>query len=138
MAGPSPGHCSVRLRGSTAGSGKPSAIASSIARWQAADVYDQVELWSQSLGQIQRAAAWTWRSGPTSRCWRRPPCPTAAPPAASTAHVGLGAVAYQRGEFDTALPHLTEGLVAVPPVRQSRLAGQRLGYPGLDPPRPRR
>ena len=88
------------------------AIGSSIARWQAADVHDQVELWCQYLGQIQCArgrldlAVGTYQQvleGATLPEGR-------ALPAASTAHVGLAAVAYQRGEFDTALPHLVEGL----------------------------
>jgi LuxR family maltose regulon positive regulatory protein len=88
------------------------AIASSIARWQAADVHDQVELWSQYLGQIECArgrldlAVGTYED--VLEAATVPDMPVLA--AASTAHVGLGAVAYQRGEFDTALQHLTEGL----------------------------
>ena len=88
------------------------AIASSVARWQAADVDDQVELWSQYLGQIQCArgrldlAVGTYQQvldvGTVPDGLVRP--------AASTAHVGLGAVAYQQGDLDTALQHLTEGL----------------------------
>jgi LuxR family transcriptional regulator, maltose regulon positive regulatory protein len=88
------------------------AIASSIARWQAADEYDQVELWSQYLGQIQCARG---RLDLAVENYQQVLEAATVPdrralPAASTAHVGLGAVAYQRGEFDTALPHLTEGL----------------------------
>jgi LuxR family maltose regulon positive regulatory protein len=88
------------------------AIASSIARWQAADVHDQVELWSQSLGQIQCARGrLDLAVGTYQQVLEAATLPDRrALPAASTAHVGLGAVAYQRGEFDTALPHLTEGL----------------------------
>ena len=88
------------------------AIASSIARWQATDVHDQVELWSQYLGQIQFArgrldlAAGTYQQ--VLEAATVPDRPVLA--AASTAHVGLGAVAYQRGEFDTAQQHLIEGL----------------------------
>jgi LuxR family transcriptional regulator, maltose regulon positive regulatory protein len=88
------------------------AIASSIARWQAADVHDQVELWSQYLGQIQCARG---RLDLAVETYQQVLEAATVPdrralPAASTAHVGLGAVAYQRGEFGTALPHLTEGL----------------------------
>jgi LuxR family maltose regulon positive regulatory protein len=88
------------------------AIASSIARWQAADVHDQVELWSQYLGPIQcargrldLAVAMYEQVLEASTVPDRP-----ALPAASTAHVGLAAVAYQRGDLDTAMQHLTEGL----------------------------
>jgi LuxR family maltose regulon positive regulatory protein len=88
------------------------AIASSIPRWQAANVHDQVELWSQYLGQIHCARGRLDRAVGTYQqvldVGGRPDRP--ALPAASTAHVGLGAVAYQRGDLDTAQQHLTEGL----------------------------
>ena len=88
------------------------AIASSIPRWQAAGVHDQVELWSQYLGPIQCArgrldlAAGTYQQ--VLDAGTAPDGPVRA--AASTAHVGLGAVAYQRNELDTAQQHLREGL----------------------------
>ena len=88
------------------------AIASSIPRWQAAGVHDQVELWSQYLARSSAPeAASTWQRGPTSRSWTSGAAndgPVLA--AASTAHVGLGAVAYQRNELDTAQQHLREGV----------------------------
>jgi LuxR family maltose regulon positive regulatory protein len=88
------------------------AIASSVARWQAAEAHDQVELWSQYLGPIQRAQG---RLDLSVETYQQMLDVTAMPdrpvgPAASTAHVGLGIVAYQRNELDAALHHLTEGL----------------------------
>jgi LuxR family transcriptional regulator, maltose regulon positive regulatory protein len=88
------------------------AMASSMARWQAADVHDQVELWSQYLGKIQCArgrldlAAATYQQ--VLEVGAAPDRP--ARPAASTAHVGLAFVAFHRNDFDTALEHLDEGL----------------------------
>jgi ATP/maltotriose-dependent transcriptional regulator MalT len=88
------------------------AIASSIARWQAAGVHDQVELWCQYLGQIQCARGRLDLAVATHQqvldVGATPDRP--AQLASSSAHVGLGAVAYQRGDFDTAMQHLTEGL----------------------------
>ena len=88
------------------------AITSSIARWQAGDAHDQVELWSQYLGPIQRAQGRLDLSAETYQRMLDAATPPGRPvgPAASTAHVGLGIVAYQRNELDTALHHLTEGL----------------------------
>ena len=92
------------------------AIASSISRWQAAGVHDQVQLWCRALGQIQGALG---RLDLAVRMYQqvlesgtapdRPPLP-----AASAAHVGLSIAAYQRGELDTALGHVTEGLRLCP------------------------
>ncbi len=88
------------------------ALAPSLARWQAADVHDQVELWSQYLGKIQCArgrldlAAGTYQQ--VLEVGAAPDRP--ATPAASTAHVGIAFVAYHRNHLDTALEHLDEGL----------------------------
>jgi LuxR family maltose regulon positive regulatory protein len=88
------------------------AIATCVARWQAAEVHDQVELWCQYLGQIQCARGGLDLAVDTYQqvldAGTGPDRPVR--PAASSAHVGLGAVAYQRGELDTAQQHLTEGL----------------------------
>jgi LuxR family transcriptional regulator, maltose regulon positive regulatory protein len=65
----------------------------------------------RELGQIQRAQG---RLGAALQTYRRALAITAAPgqPAAHTAgagNVGYAEVAYQRGELDTALRHITEG-----------------------------
>jgi LuxR family maltose regulon positive regulatory protein len=88
------------------------AIAASIQRWQAAGVHDQVELWSQYLGPIQSARG---RLDLAAETYQHVLDAAAAPDgpmlaAASTAYVGLGAVAYQRNELVAAQQHLREGL----------------------------
>ena len=88
------------------------ALTSCLARWQAADVHDMVELWCQYLGKIQCArgrfdlAAETYQQ--ILEVGAAPDRPVR--PAASTAHVGIAFVAYHRNDLDTALEHLDEGL----------------------------
>jgi LuxR family transcriptional regulator, maltose regulon positive regulatory protein len=87
-------------------------IASSIERWRAAGVHDMVTLWSQYLGQIQRAQGRLDRALATYEqaldLATAPGQPTL--PAAGAAYVGMAEVSYQRGELDIASQHLTEGL----------------------------
>jgi LuxR family transcriptional regulator, maltose regulon positive regulatory protein len=89
-----------------------STIASSIARLLAAGVLDIVTLWSQYLGQMQRAQGHL--DGALATYQRELDLATRAGqpilPAAGAAYVGMAEVAYQRGELDTATQHLTEGL----------------------------
>jgi LuxR family transcriptional regulator, maltose regulon positive regulatory protein len=66
----------------------------------------------RELGQIQRAQG---RLGAALQTYRRALAITASPgqPAAHTAgagNIGFAEVAYQRGELDTALEHITEGV----------------------------
>ena len=67
---------------------------------------------SLDLGQVQRAeggldaAARTCQQALDDYRAR----PGASVPAAGPAYVGLGEVAYQRNELDTALRHITEGI----------------------------
>ena len=89
------------------------ALSSSIAQGRAAGQPTMTAWGYQDLGQVQRAqgrldtAAGTYRqalevAAATSRT---------ALPTAGIAYVGLAEVAYQRNELDTALQHLTEGIV---------------------------
>jgi LuxR family maltose regulon positive regulatory protein len=92
--------------------GAERALASSIAGFRAADANDMVALWCQYLGQIQcaqgrlDAAFGTYQEA--LEVGTAPDGP--ALPAAGAGHVGLAAIAYQRGELDAALHHVTEGL----------------------------
>ena len=88
------------------------AFGSSIAGWQAADRPTFTAYAGYHLGQIQRAQGRL--DAAVRTCWQtleitappgRPPLPAAGP-----AYVGLGEVAYQRNELDTALRHVTEGI----------------------------
>ena len=88
------------------------AFGSSIAGWRAADRPTFTAYAGYHLGQIQRAQGRLDAAART--CWQaleitappgRPPLPAAGP-----AYVGLGEVAYQRNELDTALRHVTEGV----------------------------
>ena len=85
---------------------------SSIAEWRAAGLPTLTAWVLYLLGQVQRAqggldaAARTCRQAlEMTAVPGRPP-----PPAAGPAYVGLGEVAYQRNELDTALRHITEGI----------------------------
>ena len=85
---------------------------SSIAEWQAAGLPTLTAWVLYLLGQVQRAqggldaAARTCRQAlEMTAVPGRPP-----PPAAGPAYVGLGEVAYQRNELDTALRRITEGV----------------------------
>jgi len=88
------------------------AFGPSIAGWQAADRPTFTAYAGYHLGQIQRAQGRL--DAAVRTCWQaleitappgRPPLPAAGP-----AYVGLGEVAYQRNELDTALRHVTEGI----------------------------
>ena len=85
---------------------------SSIAEWRAAGLPTLTAWVLYLLGQVQRAQGGLDASARTCRqalemtaVPGRPP-----PPAAGPAYVGLGEVAYQRNELDTALRHITEGI----------------------------
>jgi LuxR family maltose regulon positive regulatory protein len=85
---------------------------SSIAEWRAAGLPTLTAWVLYLLGQVQRAQGDLDASARTCRqalemiaVPGRPP-----PPAAGPAYVGLGEVAYQRNELDTALRRITEGI----------------------------
>ena len=85
---------------------------SSIAEWRAAGLPTLTAWVLYLLGQVQRAQGGLDASARTCRqalemiaVPGRPP-----PPAADPAYVGLGEVAYQRNELDTALRRITEGI----------------------------
>ena len=89
------------------------AFASGIAGWQAAGESTMAAWGGYELSQVQcaqgrlDAAVRTCRQALESTAQSgRPLLPTAGP-----AYVGLGEVAYQRNELDTALRHVTEGIV---------------------------
>ncbi len=86
---------------------------SSIAEWRAAGLPTVTAWVLYLLGQVQRAQGDLDASARTCRqalemtaVPGRPP-----PPAAGPAYVGLGEVAYRRDELDTALRHITEGIM---------------------------
>ena len=64
------------------------------------------------LGQVQRAQGRLDAAVRTCQQALEITAPPGRPPlpAAGPAHVGLGEVAYQRNELDTALRHVTEGI----------------------------
>jgi LuxR family transcriptional regulator, maltose regulon positive regulatory protein len=85
---------------------------SSIAEWRAAGLPTLTAWVLYLLGQVQRAQGGLDASARTCRqalemiaVPGRPP-----PPAAGPAYVGLGEVAYQRNELDTALRRISEGI----------------------------
>jgi LuxR family maltose regulon positive regulatory protein len=88
------------------------AFMSSIAGWRAAGQPSWTSWGVYQLGQVQRAQG---RQDAAVRTYRQtldiaavsgsPPAPPAGP-----AYVGLGEVAYQRNELDSALRHVTEGI----------------------------
>jgi LuxR family transcriptional regulator, maltose regulon positive regulatory protein len=85
---------------------------STIAEWRAAGLPTLTAWVLYLLGQVQRAQGGLDASARTCRqalemtaVPGRPP-----PPAAGPAYVGLGEVAYQRNELDTALRRITEGI----------------------------
>ena len=88
------------------------ALASSIARWRVAG-QPTVTAWGvYQLGQVQRVQG---RLDSAVETYRQALETTAPPgrlplPAAGPAYVGLGEVAYQRGDLDAALRHITEGI----------------------------
>jgi LuxR family maltose regulon positive regulatory protein len=89
------------------------ALSSSIAQGRAAGQPTMTAWGYQDLGQVQRAqgrldtAAGTYQQAVEINA----PPGRPALPAAGIGHVGLAVVAYQRNELDTALRHLTEGIV---------------------------
>ena len=88
------------------------ALASSIVRWRAADQPTVTAWGGYQLGQVQRAQG---RLDSAVEAYRQALETTAPPgqlplPAAGPAYVGLGEVAYQRGDLNAALRHVTEGI----------------------------
>ena len=88
------------------------AFVSGIARWRAASQHTVTAWGCHHLGQVQRAQARLDAAVNTYQqaldavaAPARPPLPTAGP-----AYVGLGEVAYQRNELDTAFRHTSEGI----------------------------
>ena len=88
------------------------AFVSGIAGWRAAGQHTATAWGCYQLGRVQRAqgrldgAVWTCQQALEAAAG---PGPTPLP-AAGPAYVGLGEVAYQRNELDTALQHVTEGI----------------------------
>ena len=88
------------------------AFVSGIAGWRAAGQHTATAWGCYQLGQVQRAQG---RLDAAVRTCQQALEATAGPgptplPAAGPAYVGLGEVAYQRNELDTALRHVTEGI----------------------------
>ena len=88
------------------------AFVSGIARWQAASQHTVAAWGCYHLGQVQRAQGRLDAAARTCQqaldaitAPARSPLPTAGP-----AYVGLGEVAYQRNELDTAFRHSSEGI----------------------------
>jgi LuxR family maltose regulon positive regulatory protein len=89
-----------------------SAFAASAARWRATGEPFPAAWSSYQLGEVQRAQG---RLGAALETYQQTLEITAASsrpalPAAGIAHVGMAEVAYQRGELEVALGHLTEGI----------------------------
>ena len=88
------------------------AFVSGIAGWRAAGQQTATAWGCYQLGQVQRAQGRLDAAGRTCQQALEAaagPGPTPLP-AAGPAYVGLGEVAYQRNELDTALQHVTEGI----------------------------
>jgi LuxR family transcriptional regulator, maltose regulon positive regulatory protein len=88
------------------------ALASCLAGWRAAGERFLTALSCHYLGQVQRAQG---RLGAALETYQQAMEVAAAPsrpalPAAGIAYVGLAEVAYQRGELDTAVLHVTDGI----------------------------
>ena len=88
------------------------AFVSGIARWRAASQYTVAAWGCYHLGQVQRAQG---RLDAAARTCQQALDAITAParsslPTAGPAHVGLGEVAYQRNELDTAFRHASEGI----------------------------
>ncbi len=114
---------------------------SSIAEWRAAGLPTLTAWVLYLLGQVQRAQGGLDASARTCRqalemtaVPGRPP-----PPAAGPAYVGLGEVAYQRNELDTALRRITEGITLcrqfayIPPLATGLVTLARLRQASGDP-----
>ena len=88
------------------------AFVSGIARWRAASQYTVAGWGCYHLGQVQRAQG---RLDAAARTCQQALDAIIAParsalPTAGPAYVGLGEVAYQRNELDTAFRHASEGI----------------------------
>ena len=88
------------------------AFVSGIAGWRAAGQHTATAWGCYQLGQVQRAQG---RLDAAVRTCQQALEAAAGPgptplPAAGPAYVGLGEVAYQRNELDSALQHVTEGI----------------------------
>ena len=108
------------------------AFVSSIAGWRAG----QPISWGvYQLGQVQRAQGRLDAAAETYQKTLDIAAVSGAPPAppAGPAYVGLGEVAYQRNELDSALRQVTEGIDAMPAVPLPRAVGHWPGDPGVDP-----
>ena len=83
-----------------------------IARWREAGQLTMIAWGCYELGQVQRAQGRLDASARTCRQALEIIALSARPsvPAAGPAYVGLGEVAYQRNELDTALRQVTEGI----------------------------
>jgi LuxR family maltose regulon positive regulatory protein len=113
----------------------------SIAEWRAAGLPTLTAWVLYLLGNVQRAQGALDAAVRTGRqalemttVPGRPP-----PPAAGPAYVGLGEVAYQRNEFDTALRHITEGIALcrrfayLPPLASGLITLAWIRQAGGDP-----
>ena len=85
---------------------------SSLPEWRAVGLPTLTAWVLYLLGQVQRAEGGLEASARTcGQALEMTAVPgRAPPPAAGPAYVGLGEVAYQRNELDTALRHITEGI----------------------------
>ncbi|HTT51588.1 MAG TPA: LuxR C-terminal-related transcriptional regulator, partial [Streptosporangiaceae bacterium] len=83
-----------------------------ISRWPAVGERGLGAVMRDHLGQVQLAQGRLDAAHSTYQRTLAIATPAGGPvmPAAGVGHVGLAAVAYQRGEFDTAVQHLTEGI----------------------------
>ena len=90
------------------------ALSSSIGQWRAAGQPTVIARGSYRLGQVQRAQGRLDAALGIYRQALEVAAPPGRPalPAAGIAYVGLGEVAYQRNELDTALGHVSEGIGA--------------------------
>jgi LuxR family maltose regulon positive regulatory protein len=88
------------------------ARAGSIAQWRSGGEHDLAAWGSYYLGQVQRAQGRLDAALGTYRQVLEIDVPPDRPvrPAVGVAHVGMAEVAYQRGELDTALLQVTEGI----------------------------
>ena len=113
----------------------------SIAEWRAIGLPTLTAWVLYLLGQVQRAQGGLDASARTCRqalemtaVPGRPP-----PPAAGPAYVGLGEVAYQRNELDTALRRITEGIslcrqfAYIPPLAAGLVTLARIRQASGDP-----
>jgi LuxR family transcriptional regulator, maltose regulon positive regulatory protein len=87
-------------------------LSSTIEQWRAAGERYLAVRGSHHLGQVQRAQGRLDAALETYQQGLEVAAPSGRPtlPAAGIAHVGMAEVAYQRGELDTALRHVSEGI----------------------------